>query len=1291
MKRVVLLLLSVNLLLSLSMGAVVNAKTISKSEQISSMMTQESKQETQLDSEAPKKTEISSFDKTMKNVMPSESSDIYEKETQETTSEPKNVEDMDILQKIKEQNKSDIENSQISNKIVVKDTGKAFGEEHTFSESLNVQAVEPLKNVDLVIEITQPYKGWLDEDKITTPDIYGASKATYTWTSDTTLQISYHFSDFDTAINFEVPIKVTSGNRVGSNPENPTLVQSYLKTEDGRTLAPSESKGELIGKINELSVWGDSFTTELTVGKGELVEDGLRGWKYNTYDTELANGKLDGVNFTIKNLRISSPKIYLGKIIVRLTIPENIYPVIHDSKHASYDKNTRILTYQTDQSIDSTNGSTSEISFNKAFSFTTWGFPNQESRMFSYEIYGVNDLDKDYQYPLSVGKNYKFFVNAVSQEKKKIVSISASYSDQMDSYFNRNTSFGSITGKVILQSMSSQSLLYVMDLTQDKETGVAVSPNKVNVSLGDFEGSYNVYVSNDGTTNGKLLAENVTTSNFSTDIEDNDYHFVVLKANAGFRQEATFSTVTNQLTVGVKLKSKEKIYPKKDSPIKKFTANFTADGEKKSLSKSIEPAANTIRLTSTSDKHNVTNNETFTETLNLTAQQAEYYEGRGTFVALMPQTLLLDSLTVDNVKQNYKVIDNYKNTGKKAVIFYDESLDRIKNGGYSVNKKVSFSYKGNNDINDGNFTIDYYYVLPDIYQENEKRIGYSPSGVDQLDINDNENTSESVSQLTSNYVYRKTKELIPSIYAKGSATDNYLGMNDTTKSHADNPIFDIKLQLSNNFDSSPVSNITEIVKIPKKDILDFSGEKVDNAFDTFLTNITLPDPQKFDIYYLAEDAKNLSKTNEASYEWKTKQPPLRDITAIKYSSKASYQLPSQSKLEATFSIKAENVSTESLNRYLNSTMIYKSGDTEYAETAQKKMQVISAKQDLKIQLISTNGQPLNKGSFDLYDSQNVFVNNYVLNGQSSLTIPDLNGDKYTLKQTVKDDNYQYVEQNQTIELSGLEKDEKIVTIVNRPKAVSFDLHNSTLYLGDSWKPEDNILIKDYENVDHVPNESNGYRTEFVSTGTVNTQASGRYVVEYQMGTTKKTATIQVIKGLVTDPSDSETVLEGKDGDQDINGHIGMLKINYISDLDFGKATYNYENERGLSVTAKKDERWKQKDVDPFINIENRRDSNGFYTISAQLTKPFVDENQEKLKGATLYFENGNTSFSDADIVTDNLFVLEPDWPATRVVESNTKGSKSLSFANVELLLPGQIYQRPGHYTGEITWSIEMGP
>ncbi|MDG4974932.1 WxL domain-containing protein [Lactococcus lactis] len=1292
MNRFIHLLLSANLLLSPSMGVIVNAKTINKSEQTQSTMTKESKQKTQLESEASEETKISSLDKpmeTMENIEPPESSDLYEQRTQETPPSPKNDEDMDILKKIKEQNKPDIENSRISNKLSVKDTGKPFGEEHVFSESINVQSITPLKDVDLVIEIDQPYKGWLDEKKITTPDVYGADKATKIWVSDTKLQIVYHFPDFNDSVQLAVPIKVTSGNRVGSNPENPTIIHSYLKTEDGQQFGSSEGNAELTGKINEIGFWDDSLNSKLLSGEGELVNDGLRGWKYNTYDTELTGGKLDGMGFTVSDLTLRSPKIYLGKIEFGIFVPEDIVPVINDSQRVSFNKSTRILTYQTDQSIDNTETGNTEISFENTFSFITYKLPNNQQRTFSYTIYGVNDLDKNYRYPLSTGKNYSFVVNAVPKEEQKKVTILGDAPE--DNYYIRNYGRTTVTGKVSLQSTTSDALNYSMNLTQEEDTGVTVSPKKVMVSLGAFEGSYNLYLSNDGTTNGKLLAENIKDTKFSIGISEKNYRYVLLKTNEGFHQKAAFSSITNEMVVDFSLDNKEKIYPNKESELKNFTASFTADGEQKSFRKVIAPARNIVQSNLTSDKQNVTANESFTDSINLSMNSNEYYEGRGTFLALMPEGAMLNSVTSNGEEQLYQVIHNYKESGKKAIVFYDETLDRLKSDKYYKDKKIVFSYKGTNKLAEGPLSIDYYYVLPESYQEKEKQIGYNSPSSDALDINDNGNTDEKVNKVTSNYIYRRTKELIPSISAKGSASDTFLGNSDVTKSYADKPDFDVKLELFNNFDSVSLGNLTQIVKIPKKDILNFSGVKEENDFDASLSGITLPDTSNFDVYYLTEDVQQLSTTNESDYKWTKTQPELGKVTALKFISKGSYQLNPQNSLEINFSIKATGVSEEHLDHYLNSSMIYRSGSGEYLETSSKKMQVVSAKQDLNIHLVSTNENELKEGSFDLYDAQDVFIQNYKLDNQSSIVIPDLDGGKYFIKQIEKNDNYQYLEQEQTVELSGITKNEKTSTFVNRPKAVSFGVNDSTLYLGDSWKPEDNILIKDFEGVNHSPSQNSGYDSDYTSEGTVNTLAPGQYSINYQLGTTTKKATIQVIKGLVTDPSDSGTVLEGKDGDQNINSYPDMLKINYISDLDFGKATYNYDIERGLSVRAKKDNNWKGKELSPFVNVENRRDTNGYYTISAQLTRSFTDaETHSKLKGAVLYYNLGATAYKPSE-TKQSVFVLQEDFPPSRVVESNRKGSKSLSFDSVQLLLPCNVYQRPGSYTAEITWSIEVGP
>lgn len=191
-----------------------------------------------------------------------------------------------------------------------------------------------------------------------------------------------------------------------------------------------------------------------------------------------------------------------------------------------------------------------------------------------------------------------------------------------------------------------------------------------------------------------------------------------------------------------------------------------------------------------------------------------------------------------------------------------------------------------------------------------------------------------------------------------------------------------------------------------------------------------------------------------------------------------------------------------------------------------------------------------------------------------------------------------------------------------------------------------------------------------------------------------------------DPNDPNKPIDPDDPDNGGTDNDGPLSLDYVSNIDFGRAKIN---QKTVEFLAKND--------NPFVQVTDSREK-GSWSLTAALTKEFTNTtNGSFLKGAVMHWKNGEAKSTDgnssvAPTITnkdvqlkDNSQVefMSATEAATTPVTSTGKGTWVDRFlksgaqageqtedlgdnANVTLEVPSNSAQA-GTYTGEITWTL----
>lgn len=199
--------------------------------------------------------------------------------------------------------------------------------------------------------------------------------------------------------------------------------------------------------------------------------------------------------------------------------------------------------------------------------------------------------------------------------------------------------------------------------------------------------------------------------------------------------------------------------------------------------------------------------------------------------------------------------------------------------------------------------------------------------------------------------------------------------------------------------------------------------------------------------------------------------------------------------------------------------------------------------------------------------------------------------------------------------------------------------------------------------------------------------------------------VQDVEGIppVLDPEELEALPEEEIPDGTVNNNPGLLTLDYVSNISFGK--------QAISATEKT---YKSTTLQPFIQITDIRGTGEGWNVHASIdefSKVNGDETTDEeafLKGATITFNGGDVATNGNGISPqlsgspDEPIVLSTDETITQVVSAEQNEGMgtwvtrwlaeegSQENQKVKLTLP------PGTattdtYTATITWSLTSGP
>lgn len=208
------------------------------------------------------------------------------------------------------------------------------------------------------------------------------------------------------------------------------------------------------------------------------------------------------------------------------------------------------------------------------------------------------------------------------------------------------------------------------------------------------------------------------------------------------------------------------------------------------------------------------------------------------------------------------------------------------------------------------------------------------------------------------------------------------------------------------------------------------------------------------------------------------------------------------------------------------------------------------------------------------------------------------------------------------------------------------------------------------------------------------------------GRSEATVNLKITDSEIVNPEPGGPEIEGPKEPGTPNPYPGELKIDYVSDYDFGKWEYTGHT---LNVNAKKDTNFinsttgDEVELAPFVAVQDIREisedaSAGNWTLKAQIKENFKN-NQSELKGAKVTL---NTMAYDAlteanETSTINKVVeVNPGTPAKIVVDAdNMTGKNSIGFDPATLTIPSGLNNEDellenGVYATEMFWTLESG-
>lgn len=208
------------------------------------------------------------------------------------------------------------------------------------------------------------------------------------------------------------------------------------------------------------------------------------------------------------------------------------------------------------------------------------------------------------------------------------------------------------------------------------------------------------------------------------------------------------------------------------------------------------------------------------------------------------------------------------------------------------------------------------------------------------------------------------------------------------------------------------------------------------------------------------------------------------------------------------------------------------------------------------------------------------------------------------------------------------------------------------------------------------------------------------------GTSKGTITILENESPdpdVPDPDNPDNPIN-PDPDNPINPTPGLLRINYISDFEFG----SQKNSSGaIDMQAKLDVLYDQNGEEvervPFVSTEDRRGSEREgWELQVSQTTPFTDSSGHELVGATISLSNLRyaTGTNAPAVTVETIALNEEGQTLSSANATQGSGAWSLALGNptlegttdgVRLQVPANTVKNDTEYQATLLWELIADP
>lgn len=225
-------------------------------------------------------------------------------------------------------------------------------------------------------------------------------------------------------------------------------------------------------------------------------------------------------------------------------------------------------------------------------------------------------------------------------------------------------------------------------------------------------------------------------------------------------------------------------------------------------------------------------------------------------------------------------------------------------------------------------------------------------------------------------------------------------------------------------------------------------------------------------------------------------------------------------------------------------------------------------------------------------------------------------------------------------------------------------------------------------------------------GTIGFRVNTVFAADYDGATNVNTeGSVTILENITTDPVIPDPDNPGEEIEPEVptNPHEGQLRINYISNFDFGKIK-NVSSE--IVQQAQLDRLWSgESEVGrvPFVATEDRRGSERLgWELQVSQPNQLIDASGHELQGATISLSGlrYSSSSASAPIANQNTITLSSAAQTVATADS-TQGSGAWSMAmgtedqgntnGVVLRIPANTTKNDTMYSTSIVWELVADP